>query len=99
MSETVLPSTSAWAQQCIVAIYQAQGQRAFDSAFDAFISQKVQKITLNGKTLTRDQYKQQLSGEKLLERSASVTFNGTVDVPDTGAFAVSFLSVAFHPRI
>lgn len=89
MSKIVLPPTLTWAQERITAIYQSKSGDDFTSAFDAFVSQNVQSIVFNGQTLTRDQYKQQISGEKFLETSANVTFSGTVDSPVTGASSVS----------
>jgi len=97
MSKIVLPPTPTWAQQRITAIYQAQGQDAFNSAFDAFISKNVQTITFNGETLTRDQYKQQITTEKFLERSVTVTFPGTVDAPSTGSSTIQdFVGLFFN---
>lgn len=80
-SNIVLPPLSKWAQQHLTTIYQAVKSEDVNSAFDAFISQDV-KITLNGKSITRDQYKQSIKGEKFAEASAQVNFVGTVEVPD-----------------
>ncbi|KAK7677882.1 hypothetical protein QCA50_019194 [Cerrena zonata] len=80
-SNIVLLPLSTWAQQHITAIYQAVKAADFDAAFDAFISKDV-KITFNGKSITRDQYKQSINGEKFAEAAAQVKFIGTVEVPD-----------------
>jgi len=103
-SDIVLPPTPIWAQRALTAIYQSQSGDPFNSAFDAFVSQNVQSIIYNGQTLTRAQYKQQLSGEKFLEASATVTFNGTVDSPVTGASTIQdfvglFFTATFVERI
>ena len=88
-SAIVLPPTPTWAQERITAIYQAKSGDDFTNAFDAFVSKNVQSIVFNGQTLSRDQYKQQISGEKFLETSATVTFSGTVDSPVSGSSSVS----------
>ena len=80
-SNIVLLPLSKWAQQHITTIYQAVEATNFDSAFDAFISKDV-KVTFNGNPITRDQYKQDIKGEKFAETSAQVQFIGTVEVPD-----------------
>jgi len=76
----VLPNLTNWAQQHLTTLLQATSQDDFNAAFDAFIAQDV-AITVNGQTLTRDQYKQQISGEKFAEAGATVNFVGTVEVP------------------
>ncbi|CAL1697450.1 unnamed protein product [Somion occarium] len=77
----LLPLTN-WVQQHLTAIFQTTKAADFNSAFDAFIA-KDATITVNGQKLTRDQYKQQIQGEKFAEASAQVKFIGTVEVPDS----------------
>jgi len=77
----VVPLTT-WTENNLSAIYKATTQAEFDSAFEAFFQDNV-TITLNGKTLTREQYKSQLSSEKLGEKSADISFLGAVEVPAT----------------
>jgi len=84
----VIPLTQ-WTEESISALYNATTQTSFNSALDAFLL-KDAHITVNGKHLTRDQYKQLLQGEQILERSAEVSFNGSVEVsknPDEPAEA------------
>ena len=76
----VLPSLTNWAQQHLTTLFQTTNQDDFNAAFDAFISKHV-KITVNGKSLTRDEYKQQLQAEKFEESGAQINFLGTVEVP------------------
>jgi hypothetical protein len=77
----VLPPLTDWAEGQLSAILKATTEAHFDSAFDAFIS-KHANITVNGQSLSRDQYKQQLLGESAVNKqSASVQFSGTVEVP------------------
>lgn len=77
----VLPPLTDWAEGHLSAILKATTEAHFDSAFDAFISNHV-NITVNGKPLSREQYKQQLLGESAVNKqSASVQFSGTVEVP------------------
>lgn len=78
-SAIVLPSLTNWVKQHLTALLKTTTQEDFDAAFNSFISQNV-TITLNGKHLTRDQYKQQLQGEKFEESGALVNFLGSVEV-------------------
>jgi len=80
-SAIVLPPLTTWAEQHLTSLLQAGTQGDFDQVFDSFISQDVD-ITFNGSKLTRDQYKQQLSGEELLERSVTVNFEDIVQAPE-----------------
>ena len=75
----VLPNNSAWIQQRLTTLYQASTQDDFNDAFDAFISKKATSFTLNGQKLSRDQYKQKIQDERVLERQAILFFNGVVD--------------------
>ncbi|KZT67890.1 hypothetical protein DAEQUDRAFT_728669 [Daedalea quercina L-15889] len=75
----IVPLTR-WAENSISAIYKAPKQDDFTHAFDAFIAEDAQ-ITVNGKHLSRAQYKELLQGERALEQSASVSFLGAVEVP------------------
>lgn len=79
-SKIALPTLSVFAENNLKAIYQATKQKAFDDAFDAFFAQDVD-ITVNGRKISREEYKQQLWNEKHDERSASVKFPGVVEVP------------------
>lgn len=76
----VLPTLTNWAETHLTNIFTATAQSDFDAAFDAFISQNVH-ITLNGKALTRAQYKAQLQAGKFEESGAQVLFLGAVEVP------------------
>ncbi|KAF9821222.1 hypothetical protein IEO21_00830 [Rhodonia placenta] len=66
------------------AIYSATTAAAFDEAFDAFLA-KHAHITVNGKQLSREHYKQHLRKEKNDELSAKVTISDTVEVPANSA--------------
>jgi len=79
-SAIVILPLKSWAQSHISAILQATTKSAFDSAFDAFLAKDV-KVTLNGKAISRDAYKVELSREKFDEEGAQVTFGGVVQVP------------------
>jgi hypothetical protein len=76
----VLPSLRNWAEQHLSSIIKATTQTAFDSAFEAFLS-KHATITVNGKNVSRDEYKKQLRGEGFDEAGAIVQFGGAVEVP------------------
>lgn len=96
----IVPLT-LWTENHITAIYKATNLADFDKAFDAFISKDAQ-ITLNGRKLTREEYKLQLVGETFAEKSANVSFLGAVDVPEkvigltqTGTVGVFFQATVF----
>jgi hypothetical protein len=76
----VLPPLRSWAEQHLSSIIKATTSAAFDAAFDGFLSQNA-KITVNGKHVSRDEYKSQLKGQGFDEAGADVTFSGAVEVP------------------
>ncbi|KAJ7662916.1 hypothetical protein B0H17DRAFT_952936 [Mycena rosella] len=76
----VLPPLKTWAEQHLSSIIKATTQTMFDSAFDAFLSKNA-TVTVNGKHISRDEYKKQLQGEGFDEAGATVTFGGAVEVP------------------
>jgi hypothetical protein len=76
----VLPTLSVWAEGHLSAVLQATTQAEFDSAFDGYLS-KHASITVNGKHVSRDQYKQQLTEDGAVNKqSGSVKFNNVVEV-------------------
>jgi hypothetical protein len=88
----VLPPLRSWAEQHLSSIIKATTQTAFDSAFEAFLS-KHATITVNGKKVSRDEYKKQLQGEGFDEAGAIVQFSGAVEVPsESNSIQVSTLS-------
>jgi len=76
----VLPPLRTWAEQHLSSIIKATTQTAFDAAFDGFLSKHV-TVTVNGKKVSRDDYKKQLQGEGFDEAGATVAFSGAVEVP------------------
>ncbi|OCH84339.1 hypothetical protein OBBRIDRAFT_741754 [Obba rivulosa] len=76
----VLPSLTNWAEQHVQAIFNATSQSDFDSAFDNFLARDA-KVTVNGKHISRDQYKTRLQAENPIEVQVSLTFDGAVEVP------------------
>lgn len=84
----VLPSLTNWTEGHLSSILKATTEADFDNAFDAFIS-KHANITVNGHHFSRDQYRQQLMGESAVNKeSASVKFDGIVEVPTDKEFPV-----------
>jgi len=78
----VLPTLSAWAASHLSALLQSKTQSAFNATFDATFASKLDAI-VNGKHLSRDQYKQVLleqSGAAPLEADASVQIEGQTEV-------------------
>ena len=76
----VLPDLPNWVQQRINTLYGAKTTEEFDDAFDAFIAKEV-TIKVNGKSISRDEYKKMVQGEISTDVGAQVTFNGIVSVP------------------
>ena len=70
-----------WVQQHHTTLYAAKTDDDFNRAFDAFVATNA-RITLNGKAISRDEYKKTIRGETQSETSATVTFNDVVSVPD-----------------
>ncbi|KAF7306231.1 hypothetical protein MIND_00413700 [Mycena indigotica] len=81
----VLPGLQAWAEQHLSAILKATTADDFDTAFESFVA-KHATIAVNGKSVSREEYKKQLQGEGFNEAGAEVSFSGAVEV-DTGLSA------------
>ena len=79
-TEIVLPSLSQWTKNHLTAIFQATTASALEEALDAFLF-KDAAITVNGRTISRTEFTNLLSGEKFDETHASVSFAGAVEVP------------------
>ena len=91
----VLPDLPTWVEGGISAIYMAKTEEQFNEAFDHFIAEKV-SIRVNGKHMSRDEYKKQLQGEGFLEAGADVTFNGVVEIPNDQANALQVCTVLLY---
>ncbi len=78
----LLPTLSTWAQNRLTALFSATTQDDFDTAYENFVAKQVH-ITVNGKHVSRADYKTQLWQEKGLESGAEVSYPGTVEVPGT----------------
>ena len=61
----VLPTLSAWAASHLTHILETKTQKDFDAAFEATFAANT-SFTVNGQTVSRDEYKRQL-----LEQSAA----------------------------
>lgn len=81
MSEPIILLLPDWVQQHITTLYNAKTADDFNTAFDAFISHHV-SIKVNGKSMSRDQYKKLIMGEITNDVSADVSFSGVISVPD-----------------
>ena len=90
----VLPPLRFWAEGHLSSILKATTESTFNDAFDAFLSKNA-TITVNGQHLSRDRYRQQLLGESAVNKeSASVKFDGVVEVPTDQDQPVKVRSVA-----
>ena len=76
-----LPSLPDWVQRSVRALYGAKSNEAFDTAFDAFVAPEA-RIHLNGRALSRADYKRAIRGETSGETGADVKFADVVSVPD-----------------
>lgn len=76
----ILPPLATWAQQRITAILQSTTSEALEAALSNFLTRNA-NITVNGVHLSRDQWIKQLRNTEALEESASVSYNGSVEVP------------------
>lgn len=74
----VLPALNSWAQGHLTALFKETDQTAFGQAFDAFMAANTDAIVVNGQSLTRAQFKDQLWQDKFLEAGAQVKFLGAV---------------------
>ncbi|KAJ7475061.1 hypothetical protein FB451DRAFT_1247409 [Mycena latifolia] len=74
----VLPPLKNWAEDHLSAIIKAETQAVVDEAVETFLA-KDATFTVNGKRVSRDEYKNQLRGP--LEQSATVKFSDAVEVP------------------
>ncbi|EJF60234.1 hypothetical protein DICSQDRAFT_19491, partial [Dichomitus squalens LYAD-421 SS1] len=92
-----------WVEQRIKAVYTAKTTEDFDSAFDAFVAKDV-TVKVNGKSMSRDEYKKMVQGEITGDAGAQVTFNGIVSpvvdadvcaMLQTGAVGAMFNAVVF----
>ncbi|KAI0632687.1 hypothetical protein C8Q77DRAFT_837556 [Trametes polyzona] len=102
----VLPNLPNWVQQRLKAVYGANSMDAFNDAFDLFVSEHA-KITVNGKAMSRAQYKALLQGETSADTSEGisgiVTVSSVVSVPEdgnintigTGSVGISFKAEVF----
>lgn len=73
-----------WLETRLTALIQAKDEDSFDAAFDTLYSPKLSTVTYNGKSIAKEDYKEQLkiiyvTGAKL---SAEVTFQDVVEVPN-----------------
>ncbi|CCL99831.1 uncharacterized protein FIBRA_01855 [Fibroporia radiculosa] len=75
-----VPPLAIWTKESVSALYTATSSANFNDAFNAFLADDA-VFTVNGKHLTRAQYKDLLQGEKFLEGSAQVSFSDSVEVP------------------
>ncbi|KAH7928092.1 hypothetical protein BV22DRAFT_228837 [Leucogyrophana mollusca] len=84
-TDIVLPTLTAFTESHLTTLLEATTTADFDAAFDAFFATPV-NITVNGKHLSREQYKQQLLEQSAAgpeQRGASVTVNGGLEVEGT----------------
>lgn len=99
----VLPQLDQWAKTGLTAMFQAATESAFDEAFDNFIAAKPASIVVNGKTLTREQYKDMIFKAKpFRETGAQVDFGGAVAVEKVEGdvrVCISFITFLYNAYI
>jgi len=80
-SAIVLPSLTNWTEDQFSSIVKATTQADFEEAFDNFLA-KHARVTVNGSHVSREHYKTLLQSEGALnQQSATVKFDGAVEVP------------------
>ncbi|EIW56866.1 uncharacterized protein TRAVEDRAFT_127754 [Trametes versicolor FP-101664 SS1] len=105
-SAIVLPDLPHYVQQRVSAIYGAKTAEAFDSAFDAFVSQHA-TIRVNGAEMSRADYKALLQGQTAADTSEGiagiVTVNNVVSVPskskDLNAIGTGSVGMSFDAEV
>ncbi|GJE93021.1 hypothetical protein PsYK624_091800 [Phanerochaete sordida] len=80
MSGPVILTLGSWAEQHMREMMTAKTQSSFEDAFDAMVAPSA-TITVNGKHMTREQYKKMLWKEEANEANATITFRDMVEVP------------------
>ena len=88
-----MPILPDWVQQHIHTLYAAKTDEDFNRAFDAFIAERA-RITFNGHTISREEYKKTIRGETRGDASATVNFSEVVSAPSKSDDRVS--AVRFH---
>lgn len=79
MTEPVFLTLSNWAERRLTELLSAKDQAAFDDAFDRLVGPHA-SITVNGKHMSRAEYKNLFHANEQDKYSASVDFKGTVEV-------------------
>ncbi|EGN98673.1 hypothetical protein SERLA73DRAFT_181249 [Serpula lacrymans var. lacrymans S7.3] len=79
----VLPTLTALTQSRVTSLLTSTTASEFGDVFDSFFDREV-NITVNGKHLSRQQYKEQLLSQSAVnKRSATVNVSGELEVKDT----------------
>ena len=82
MSSSIRPgpvsSLSTFAEGGLRAVYTATNRNNFETAFGEFFARNVE-VTLNGKKVDSEHFKQELWNEKHNERRGTVTYLGIVE--------------------
>ena len=76
----VVLTLTNWLEQHLGALVEATNKEDFDTAFNAFIAPHA-NVTVNGKKITVQEYKEGIWTEQRREQSASLSFKGIVEVP------------------
>ncbi|KAI0782445.1 hypothetical protein BC629DRAFT_555811 [Irpex lacteus] len=82
MSLPVIPTLTEWAKTRVTALFEAKTAQEFDDAFNAFLAHHVDSIVVNGKKLSKAEYKASLERLRTPELSAEVKYLGDVEVKD-----------------
>lgn len=78
----VIPTLTEWAKTRVTALFEAKTAQEFDDAFNAFLAHHVDSIVVNGKKLSKAEYKASLERLRAPELSAEVKYLGDVEVKD-----------------
>lgn len=78
----VIPTLTEWAKTRVTALFEAKTAQEFDDAFNAFLAHHVDSIVVNGKKLSKAEYKASLERLRAPELSAKVEYLGDVEARD-----------------
>ncbi|KAF9476911.1 hypothetical protein BDN70DRAFT_881837 [Pholiota conissans] len=78
----LLPKLTDWVQNHITAIIEAKTTHDLHDAVNRFLNQHAM-ITVNGAHISRAEFVKQLKAENFAEEKATITFNDSIEVPDS----------------
>ncbi|EIW83968.1 hypothetical protein CONPUDRAFT_99654 [Coniophora puteana RWD-64-598 SS2] len=81
-TDIILPTLTVWAQGALTGLLESKTQEDFDGRFESMFA-RVVNVTVNGKHLSREQYKQELLDQSAAgptQQSATLSVSGQLEV-------------------